>query len=395
MMTAGSSRSSPISRSPLWSRPQSHLPRRPRWSPRRSNPISGRTVRSGARRVDAGPAAMAGRCADRHHAAALRVLQDRVSGCRCLGADCRRGLFGGRTGPASARDRWSAAPRSSSAVFIGSPKNRWPRCWVSKVRKIWSCLSPWLRLGDSVRSRRELRRQTRLRAEQARLEHEANARALVEQERLRIAREVHDVIAHSVSAISIQSVVGLEALPAEPENAATALRNIRQVSGAALAELRSAVGVLRDADGAARGRRICAWQSWPVGRSCVEQPRRATRLGQPRRLAPTSTGPSDGLADRPDAGRRVGRPGRVGGHRGRQRAAGDRRLGGRGRRRRADRIDGCRSWWTRPRTGLCRSPSPMSCGTRILTGPSSRSITGQRKSSCESAIPLADSSLRR
>jgi signal transduction histidine kinase len=59
------------------------------------------------------------------------------------------------------------------------------------------------------------------------------------------------VIAHSVSAISIQSVVGLEALPAEPDNAATALRNIRKVSGTALAELRGAVGVLRDADGAA------------------------------------------------------------------------------------------------------------------------------------------------
>ena len=101
-------------------------------------------------------------------------------------------------------------------------------------------------LGDSIRSRRELRRQNRLRAEQARLEHEANARALVEQERLRIAREVHDVIAHSVSAISIQSVVGLEALPAEPDHAAAALRTIRQVSGTALAELRSAVGVLRD-----------------------------------------------------------------------------------------------------------------------------------------------------
>ncbi|MET0863826.1 MAG: histidine kinase [Nakamurella sp.] len=101
-------------------------------------------------------------------------------------------------------------------------------------------------LGDGVRSRRELRRQTRLRAEQAQVEHDARASALVEQERLRIARDVHDVIAHSVSAISIQSVVGLEALPAEPSEAATALRNIRQVSATALAELRSAVGVLRD-----------------------------------------------------------------------------------------------------------------------------------------------------
>ena len=54
------------------------------------------------------------------------------------------------------------------------------------------------------------------------------------------------MLAHSVSAISIQSVVGLEALPDEPDNAAAALRSIRAVSTRALADLRSAVGVLRD-----------------------------------------------------------------------------------------------------------------------------------------------------
>ena len=101
-------------------------------------------------------------------------------------------------------------------------------------------------LGDGLRSRRELRRESQVRAEQARLDHERDTRDLLEQERLRIAREVHDVIAHSVSAISIQSVVGLEALPDEPDDAAAALRNIRAVSTKALTDLRSAVGVLRD-----------------------------------------------------------------------------------------------------------------------------------------------------
>ncbi len=104
-------------------------------------------------------------------------------------------------------------------------------------------------LGDSIRARREVRRQSWLRAERARIDHERDAREQVEQERLRIAREVHDVLAHSVSAISIQSVVGLEALPDEPDNAAAALRSIRQVSTSALADLRSAVGVLRDPAG--------------------------------------------------------------------------------------------------------------------------------------------------
>jgi len=101
-------------------------------------------------------------------------------------------------------------------------------------------------LGDSVRSRADLRRQSLERAEQAQRDHERSAREQVEQERLRIAREVHDVLAHSLSAISIQSVVALEALPGEPENAATAVRSIRQVSSSALVDLRSAVGILRD-----------------------------------------------------------------------------------------------------------------------------------------------------
>ncbi len=101
-------------------------------------------------------------------------------------------------------------------------------------------------LGDSVRSRFEVRQQSRVQAEQVRRAYERDTRLQVEQERLRIAREVHDVLAHSVSAISIQSVVGLEALPDEPDNAAAALRSIRGVSTRALADLRSTLGVLRD-----------------------------------------------------------------------------------------------------------------------------------------------------
>ncbi|MGS0684650.1 sensor histidine kinase [Nakamurella sp. GG22] len=101
-------------------------------------------------------------------------------------------------------------------------------------------------LGDGVRSRRELRRRSAVEAEAAARAHELEARRRVEEERLRIAREVHDVLAHAVSAISIQSQVGLEALPGEPDVASAALRTIREVSSTALTDLRSAVGVLRD-----------------------------------------------------------------------------------------------------------------------------------------------------
>lgn len=55
-----------------------------------------------------------------------------------------------------------------------------------------------------------------------------------------------------MSAITILSVVALEALPDEPDDAAAALRSIRQVSNRALVDLRSAVGVLRDPAGDTR-----------------------------------------------------------------------------------------------------------------------------------------------
>ncbi len=101
-------------------------------------------------------------------------------------------------------------------------------------------------LGDGVRSRRELRRRAAEEAAAAARDHERQARRQLEQERVRIARDVHDVLAHAISAISIQSQVALEALPAEPAAATAALGNIRRVSGTALTDLRSTLGVLRD-----------------------------------------------------------------------------------------------------------------------------------------------------
>ncbi len=100
-------------------------------------------------------------------------------------------------------------------------------------------------LGDSVRSRRELRQRAAEEAAEAAREHQRQAREQLEQERLRIARDLHDVLAHAVSAISIQSQVAIEALPEDPEDARSALDSIRHVSGTALAEMRRTVGVLR------------------------------------------------------------------------------------------------------------------------------------------------------
>lgn len=68
------------------------------------------------------------------------------------------------------------------------------------------------------------------------------------EERLRIARELHDVVAHHMSLIHVQAGVALHLVDRKPEQAHTALTTIRDASSEALAELRSLIGVLR-ADG--------------------------------------------------------------------------------------------------------------------------------------------------
>jgi signal transduction histidine kinase len=70
-------------------------------------------------------------------------------------------------------------------------------------------------------------------------------RTAVADERLRIAREVHDVLAHSLSAITVQAGVGLHLLDRDPDQARSALTAIRATSTEALDEVRSVLGVVR------------------------------------------------------------------------------------------------------------------------------------------------------
>ncbi|GIG22068.1 hypothetical protein Cch01nite_27920 [Cellulomonas chitinilytica] len=98
-------------------------------------------------------------------------------------------------------------------------------------------------LGEGARGRGE--RMQALRA--ARVSREESA---VAAERLRIARELHDVLAHSLSGITVQAGVGLHLMDREPEAARRALVEIRDASRDALDEVRDVLGVLR-ADGEA------------------------------------------------------------------------------------------------------------------------------------------------
>ncbi len=83
---------------------------------------------------------------------------------------------------------------------------------------------------------------------QARIETE---RRQANEERLRIARELHDVVAHHMSMINVQAGVALHLVDRKPEQAQTALAAIKDASKEALVELRALVGVLRDEASAA------------------------------------------------------------------------------------------------------------------------------------------------
>jgi signal transduction histidine kinase len=75
---------------------------------------------------------------------------------------------------------------------------------------------------------------------------EEAARRRSSEERLRIARELHDIIGHSLGTIAVQAGVGRHLMETEPEKAADALDNIAKISRESLDEVRSVVAALRD-----------------------------------------------------------------------------------------------------------------------------------------------------
>jgi signal transduction histidine kinase len=95
-----------------------------------------------------------------------------------------------------------------------------------------------LAASEAVRGRRE--QWARDRAERA-----AADQRRADEERLRIARELHDVLAHSISVINVQAGVGLALLDSDPEQAREALTTIKAASKEALGEVRQVLGTLR------------------------------------------------------------------------------------------------------------------------------------------------------
>jgi signal transduction histidine kinase len=97
-------------------------------------------------------------------------------------------------------------------------------------------------IGEGIRGRRDHMAEYRRMAAERRVSE-------VQAERVRIARELHDVLAHSLSQINVQAGVGLHLMEAQPQKAAEALASIKSTSKTALDEVRSVLGVLRAEEG--------------------------------------------------------------------------------------------------------------------------------------------------
>ncbi|MFJ8050111.1 sensor histidine kinase [Streptomyces luteogriseus] len=99
--------------------------------------------------------------------------------------------------------------------------------------------------GDAVRSRRAFVQAIRERAERAERTREEEARRRVAEERLRIARDLHDVVAHHIALVNVQAGVAAHVMDKRPDQAKEALAHVREASRSALNELRATVGLLR------------------------------------------------------------------------------------------------------------------------------------------------------
>jgi signal transduction histidine kinase len=97
----------------------------------------------------------------------------------------------------------------------------------------------------------EVVRLARERAAGTRAARQLDARRRASEERLRMARDLHDVIGHNISLINVQAGVGLDLWDSQPEQARAALAAIRTVSKDALGEVRTMLATLRQADEAA------------------------------------------------------------------------------------------------------------------------------------------------
>jgi signal transduction histidine kinase len=156
---------------------------------------------------------------------------------------------------ASTGARWASLLALASGLFAALLAQwRWHSSfdtgWTWLIQAVFLTIPfalAWV-IGDSLRTRRAYYAQLEERAERLQREREAQSKAAVAAERARIARELHDVVAHNVSVMVVQADGAAYVLDSSPEQAKQALNTISQTGRLALAEMRRLLGLLRESD---------------------------------------------------------------------------------------------------------------------------------------------------
>ncbi|MEU8701795.1 sensor histidine kinase [Streptomyces sp. NPDC048680] len=157
---------------------------------------------------------------------------------------------------ATVGERWaSRLALTCSLCAAGLSQLRWPNeepgGWAQKGFIVVVMTVPfvlaWV-LGDSMRTRRAYFDQLEERNARLEREREAQSKVAVAAERARIARELHDVVAHNVSVMVVQADGAAYVMDAAPDQARQALETISSTGRQALAEMRRLLGVLRTGD---------------------------------------------------------------------------------------------------------------------------------------------------
>ncbi|WP_436533401.1 histidine kinase [Actinoplanes sp. HUAS TT8] len=144
------------------------------------------------------------------------------------------------------RRPWHHACLVWVAVMVAGSVADFTQWWAPDKFGLFAWIFGGAGVGDSVRMRRAYIAEVTERARQAEQTREEEARRRVIDERLRIARELHDVVAHHIAVISVHAGAAGHVLRERPEQVWPVLGHIREAADTVLEEIKSVVGVLRD-----------------------------------------------------------------------------------------------------------------------------------------------------
>jgi signal transduction histidine kinase len=133
----------------------------------------------------------------------------------------------------------------ASALIYAAVEIRTAPLMLEAVEGFLTLAAAWF-VGDSMAARRRYLAGLAEQAERDRAAEAERARQDVREERVRIARELHDVVAHTLTVITVQAGVGRRLMARRPEEASSALASIEMIGRTAQDELRVVLGLLRD-----------------------------------------------------------------------------------------------------------------------------------------------------